>query len=194
MARIKHRYILVEFVFSKVKAVYSINVHSLFAEIKQVVEYVHGKRGVSGILLGLNLKYINEYTKLALIRVRRDHHQDLLSSLPFIKQISARIQNSDSSKYVNKPIQCFLKVIKVTGTIRSAQKFIIKRNETMKRVLLSQCTTDEEKQKLKLKFSENDNQNDPSQLKTDTDEDSEEDDQESDAVKDIPKENLLTFE
>merc|ERR1712002_733731 len=69
-------------------------------------------------MTGLSLKYLNEFTKLVLIRVRRDYHKELLSALPFVRALACETPGATAEeKNVQRP--CFFNTIAVTGTIRS---------------------------------------------------------------------------
>jgi len=145
MGRLKHRYVLAKIVFKPDNALYHVKEHSLLEAVRKAVEHVHGSYGLSGVDIGLHVKYLNEYTKFVLIRVRRQFHTQLLSSLPFIRAI--QVEQTGSSKGKGK-ILSFIQVLHVTGTIRCAQKFIIKHHETKKQAMIKSCTTQEECEKV----------------------------------------------
>lgn len=81
---------------------------SLVQAVNDKVQQLFGDFGVASIRAGLSTKYVNEHTKIAVIRVRRGPHKFVASSLPCIKTIDNRsvIVNT---LYMGASIrQCFL--------------------------------------------------------------------------------------
>ena len=131
MVRLKSRYLLVKINFIDKKQYHPINVNEIVDAIHNAVHVVHGENGVSQVLVGLNVKYINVKTKLSIIRVRRKHYQLLATSLPFISSIHC--EKSDKKQKMS--VSCFFQTLHVAGTIRSLQKFIIKYNNQQLQLL-----------------------------------------------------------
>jgi len=96
MVRYKHRYFLVE--IERAKSVTSRKVdviplsHSEYEvaqAIKNMVGYLHGDFGRATISNGFKVKYMNDATRIILIRVRHGGPDKLVSSaLPFINNIN----------------------------------------------------------------------------------------------------------
>ena len=130
MVRLKTRYVLVKINFVDKKQYHPINVTEIIEAINTAVHDIHGDGGLSQVHVGLNVKYLNVKTKLAIIRVRRNHYQLLATSLPFISSI-----NCERSKTSAASINCFFQTLHVAGTIRTLQKFIIKYNNLQLQIL-----------------------------------------------------------
>lgn len=76
--------------------------------INDKVQQLYGDFGVAAIRAGLSTKYVNEHTKIAIVKARRGPHKFVASSLPCIKTIDKRpvIVNTI---YMGASIkQCFL--------------------------------------------------------------------------------------
>ncbi|XP_070572976.1 ribonuclease P/MRP protein subunit POP5-like [Ptychodera flava] len=131
MVRYKNRYLLCELVFDDDKLVHPVEEKVIYFTIKQAIERSHGDYGIGVTLSGLNVKYLNIYTRIVLIRVRRDFYKLLWSALPFIRSIE------------KKP--CFIHTLHLGGTIRSCQKFLLKYSRQKLVVLLQKCKTPEER-------------------------------------------------
>lgn len=82
--------------------------YSICEAVNEMVQRLYGDFGVAAIRAGLSTKYVNEHTKVAVIRVRRGPHKFVASCLPCIKTIDKRsvIVNT---LYMGASIrQCFL--------------------------------------------------------------------------------------
>ncbi|KAF5891288.1 ribonuclease P/MRP protein subunit POP5 [Clarias magur] len=78
------------------------------------------------------LTYLNAYTGVVILRLRKAHYQLLWSALPFITSIFSQGQR----------VQCFFNCIHVGGTIRTCQKFLVRYGRQQLCRMLPHCKTD----------------------------------------------------
>nr|XP_026694324.1 ribonuclease P/MRP protein subunit POP5-like [Ciona intestinalis] len=137
MVRLKHRYYLVNIIFDDDCLGHRIGHKVLYDAINSLLEDFYGDNGVACIQSNLSVKYLNIYTNLILIRVRRQFHKMLGSVLPFIKSVKCDLLGKD--KKLGRIVDCLVNTVHVSGTIRSAQKFIIKFNKKKIEIILQRC-------------------------------------------------------
>jgi len=147
MVRIKSRYVLSELVFGTEKR-YRINTYKVQEAINNVVEQIHGYDGLAKVSIGLKVKYLNDYTRMVMITCRRDHHQLLLSALPFVT--SLELKQPDQKGY--QPVSCFFNTLHCAGTIRCCQKKLIKLNLRKKEEFLKEAKSPEERKRIEEAF------------------------------------------
>lgn len=63
---------------------------SIHETILSEVEKIHGDFGVASIRPGFTSKYLNEHTRVAVIRIRRGPHKFVSSIIPLIKYIDGK--------------------------------------------------------------------------------------------------------
>lgn len=56
----------------------------------QIVGKIHGDFGSAAIASGFSVKYCNEYTRVALVRVRSGPHKLLASAIPFLNSFDKK--------------------------------------------------------------------------------------------------------
>jgi len=126
MVRMKHRYFLVRTVCTKKMYKLKITPHVVSEAVKKAVKQLHGDFGLACISSSLSVKYYNVYTNLMIIRVLRKFEEKVSSSLAFAFQPLKVSSDKDSNE-----CPFFLHTLHVSGTIRSAQKVIIRWNKRM---------------------------------------------------------------
>lgn len=114
MVRVKYRYILAEILTEqhKNKVKIPLREKDLVQAIFSSVETLHGDFGVACIQAGFSIKMFNPATRIFIARVHRRFHSILGSSLPFITTIGK--------------LKLCIRTLHLSGTIRSALKFLIK--------------------------------------------------------------------
>ncbi|KAM5194014.1 ribonuclease P/MRP protein subunit POP5 [Mantella aurantiaca] len=133
--RFKSRYFLCELVLEDPRRRQNISHGAVLSNVKEAVARLHGDFGAAAVSIALSVKYLNAYTGIILLRCRKDYHQFLWSSLPFISSLDNRGQR----------YPCFINTLHVAGTIRSCQKFLIKYNRQQLSRLLKNCTNPNER-------------------------------------------------
>ncbi|XP_040276181.1 ribonuclease P/MRP protein subunit POP5 [Bufo gargarizans] len=133
--RFKSRYFLCELVLEDPRLKQNISQGTVFYNVREAVARLHGDFGAAAFSIGLSVKYLNAYTGIILLRCRKESHQLLWSSLPFITSLENRGQ-----RYA-----CFINTLHIGGTIRTCQKFLIQYNRKQLRLLLKNCKNPEEK-------------------------------------------------
>ncbi|KAF7285613.1 POP5 ribonuclease P/MRP subunit [Rhynchophorus ferrugineus] len=109
MVRHKNRYIVVQIglLYTKENTLMKIPHELIALSIKEKVQQLHGDFGEAAIRAGFTAKYCNEYTRIAIIRVRHGPHRLVTSSIPFIRKLN-KIKVSMSILYIGATIRkCF---------------------------------------------------------------------------------------
>lgn len=136
MVRVKYRYILVEILTDqfKNKVKLPLKEYDLRRAVLDSIEMLHGDYGLACIQAGFSIKMYNPSTRVFILRVRRKFRTIVGSSLPFLTSIGK--------------LKVGFRTLKLTGTIRSAFKFLIqydkeKLSELVKTLQASAETTKE---------------------------------------------------
>jgi ribonuclease P/MRP protein subunit POP5 len=108
MVRFKNRYVLAEFQWQDGKYDPNLANKDIYDAVKDSVAYHFGDLGAGFINSGLSIKYWNAVTGLALVRVPREHIQELRVSLTFLTQLKSR--------------QLKVKSLHCSGTIRGCER------------------------------------------------------------------------
>ncbi|XP_018412902.1 PREDICTED: ribonuclease P/MRP protein subunit POP5 [Nanorana parkeri] len=137
--RFKSRYFLCELVLEDPRRRQNISQGTVLHTIKEAVTRLHGDFGASAVSIALSVRYLNAYTGIILIRCRKDYHQLLWSSLPFITNLENRGQR----------YPCFINTLHIGGTIRTCQKFLIQYNRQQLNLLLKNCTSSNEREAIR---------------------------------------------
>uniref|UniRef100_A0A2L2YIW8 Ribonuclease P/MRP protein subunit POP5 n=1 Tax=Parasteatoda tepidariorum TaxID=114398 RepID=A0A2L2YIW8_PARTP len=113
MVRVKYRYIVSELVTDKHQHLIKLPVKEkdIKNTVLDMVNEIHGDFGVSCILAGFSIKLFNPVTRIVIFRARRQHHNILSTALPLITAVGK--------------MKLIMRTLKLSGTIRSASKFII---------------------------------------------------------------------
>lgn len=116
MVRVKRRYLTIEIVPEdgkyKKNEPFQLNEHQLMGVLKDAIQDLHGDYGVGCVQKSLYVKKFCSETRIGVITVQRGPHVFLTSSIPFIKTI--------------KQIECKIKLIYFSGTLRSSLKQLAK--------------------------------------------------------------------
>ena len=78
---------------------YPIKLGDIYDAAMRFVEQIHGKIGATTIKTGLNVKYSNQWTKVAIVESRQGLHRFVETALPFISLIDnnqVRVYSSGS--------------------------------------------------------------------------------------------------
>lgn len=135
MVKFKNRYIAVEIQpRSKSKRYLHIKSPQLLSSLIHKIQYLHGDFGVAAVRSGLTVKYYNEVTRIALIRVQHGPHQFVTSSLPFVTKLD--------ENYVS------ICILYTGATLKQCYKFIRNYQMTQLTKLWSTLKTEEEKKKM----------------------------------------------
>ncbi|GBM41200.1 Ribonuclease P/MRP protein subunit POP5 [Araneus ventricosus] len=113
MVRVKYRYILAEIVTDGYQNVLRLPLRE--QELKQAildsVQELHGDFGLASIHAGFSIKMYNAVTRIFILRVRRQYHPILSTSLVMMTSIGK--------------IRLEIRTLHLSGTIRSAYKFLL---------------------------------------------------------------------
>ena len=116
MVRVKSRYLLFEINFEDDLILESLTSSSITTIVKESIEANFGSFG-SGVTSSIQIKYFSPFTNIGILRMPREHGRMVWASLTFITKI--------------KKIPCRIRVLHVSGTIKSAQKHTIEYNQKM---------------------------------------------------------------
>lgn len=134
MVRLKHRYLLVTFLYpssltglpikDSLPDIVQFNQPSsdqltvplLIKAIREGVAELFGDYGVGVVSSSLQVKYLSPATSTAIIRTPRAHYQLVWAALTFITRLP---------KPINQP--CVVRIVRVSGTIRKSEEEVIKR-------------------------------------------------------------------
>uniref|UniRef100_G3MNN1 Ribonuclease P/MRP protein subunit POP5 n=1 Tax=Amblyomma maculatum TaxID=34609 RepID=G3MNN1_AMBMU len=143
MVRLKHRYVLVEILWKDWQDPHifelPVTEKDIYACVRKAVHFLHGDFGVGVTKFNLAIKFFNPHTRVFLLRTRRGAHTLTLSALPFVKKI--------------KDEAATLRVLKLTGTIRSCLKYLKKYDCNVMLSVLKRCDNVEAKRKFKEKIA-----------------------------------------
>ncbi|XP_054159410.1 ribonuclease P/MRP protein subunit POP5-like [Oppia nitens] len=76
--------------------------------VRQTIADIYGDYGLASVQLSFSLKRFNQTTRTGVLAIKRSVHTILLTALPFVKRINQ--------------LDCFLKSIHLSGTIRGCLK------------------------------------------------------------------------
>nr|CAG4642889.1 EOG090X0GYO [Evadne anonyx] len=138
MVRFKNRYMTVEIVPQKgstsVMESFQLKDYEVYQAVLNITEQIHGDFGAAAVKHGLEVKYCNEHTRVAVIRSRHGPHRLVGSSLPFLSKIGKKSVRIHS--------------IYTGGTIVKCFKFLQKYHEKKLGEALRLCKNEAEKQKM----------------------------------------------
>ena len=86
MVKFKSRYILTEIHFENDKSIKDIDQYKMLNFIKKSVENFFGDVGLGQILKNFQVKYVNNYTNLIIVRIARENLGILLTTLSLLNR------------------------------------------------------------------------------------------------------------
>lgn len=104
---------------------------SIYHCVKNAIANIHGDFAVASLQHSLNVKYLNPYTRILLIRAKRAAHKMVITALSFTTKI--------------EQTEVIFRTIQISGTIRQIQKYLVVFHQRRLAALLSACETEEEK-------------------------------------------------
>nr|SVE76734.1 EOG090X0GYO [Daphnia longispina] len=132
MVRYKNRYFTAEIIpLDSTTQPLNLKTYDIVTSILNVTEQIHGEFGAAAIKNGLEVKYCNQSTQIAVIRCRHGPHRLLASSLPFLSTISKRKVQLQSIYTGATMVKCF--------------KFLKKFHQEKINEALKTCKTEQEK-------------------------------------------------
>ncbi|EFX78978.1 hypothetical protein DAPPUDRAFT_304992 [Daphnia pulex] len=135
MVRFKNRYLTAEIIpGDSTTQPLNVKKYDLLASVLDVTEQIHGEFGAAAIRNGLEIKYFNESTQIAIIRCRHGPHRLLASSLPFLSTVGKRKVQLQSVYTGATMLRCF--------------KFLKIFHEDKINEALKTCKTEQEKKKV----------------------------------------------
>uniref|UniRef100_A0A131XEA8 Ribonuclease P/MRP protein subunit POP5 n=1 Tax=Hyalomma excavatum TaxID=257692 RepID=A0A131XEA8_9ACAR len=144
MVRLKHRYILTEILWKDWRNPHicqlPVTEKDMYVCVRKAVHFLHGDFGLGVTKFNLAVKFFNPYTRVFLLRTRRGAHTLTLSALPFVKKI--------------KDEAATLRVLRLTGTIRSCLRYLKKYDCSVMRSVLNRCDSVEAKREAREKIAE----------------------------------------
>ncbi|XP_064620681.1 ribonuclease P/MRP protein subunit POP5-like [Lineus longissimus] len=136
MVRLKNRYLICEMRFkTKQNIVYKITEQDILCSVKESLVNLYGDYGMGCLKRSLSVKYLNNYTKVFVIRGKRGPHKMLETAVMDVKEFAA------------KPLN--IQIFHIGGTIRSCQKVLVKHNRKQLNVLLDKTKKKEEREEIK---------------------------------------------
>nr|SVE75476.1 EOG090X0GYO [Daphnia dolichocephala] len=111
MVRFKNRYFTTEIIpldGNRIGKSLDIKAYDIVRSVLAVTEQIHGEFGAASIKNGLDVKYCNESTQVAIIRCRHGPHRLLASSLPFLSNIGQRKVQIQSMYTGATLVKCFI--------------------------------------------------------------------------------------
>ncbi|KAF2200080.1 hypothetical protein GQ43DRAFT_449775 [Delitschia confertaspora ATCC 74209] len=138
MVRVKHRYLVVNFLYptattnasSKGPVPEFIQFHHptsdqlthglLLKSIRDGVSELFGDYGAGVVSTGLKINYLSTATSTMIIRCPRSHYQLVWAALTFMTKLP---------KPINQPV--VVKIVRVSGTIRKAEEEVIRRAQAI---------------------------------------------------------------
>nr|SVE76108.1 EOG090X0GYO [Daphnia hispanica] len=137
MVRFKNRYFTTEIVpldTGHTAQPLNLKTYEILRSVLDVTEQIHGEFGAAAIKNGLEVKYCNGSTQIAVIRCRHGPHRLLASSLPFLSNIGKRKVQLQSMYTGATMVKCF--------------KFLKKFHQEKINEALKTCKTEKEKNKV----------------------------------------------
>nr|SVE77953.1 EOG090X0GYO [Daphnia lumholtzi]SVE78582.1 EOG090X0GYO [Daphnia lumholtzi]SVE79211.1 EOG090X0GYO [Daphnia lumholtzi] len=137
MVRFKNRYFTTEIIpMDNGHTVQPLNLktYDILKSVLAATEQIHGEFGAAAIKNGLEVKYCNESTQVAIIRCRHGPHRLLASSLPFLSKIGKRKVQLQSMYTGATLVKCY--------------KFLKKFHREKMNEALKMCRTEQEKKKV----------------------------------------------
>ena len=135
MVRKKSRYLVAKIQYNDNKIDLNLDQDMIRNAIRNTVKELFGEYGMATFTQGMFVKYCNPYTGIFFLRVERDYHCHIRTCVSFIKELRQRL--------------CVLSCIHVTGTLKSAERFLLDYNTKKMQVMYDRCKTPLEKQKIK---------------------------------------------
>ena len=130
MVRVKHRYLLVEYILPVNAVLVGLTAFDLYKLIRYQIQKLFGAIPSGSILTALQVKYLNLQTNKLIIRCQRSNYRMVWASLTFLTRIGS--------------IETFFRVLHVGGTIRSCQAVLIGIDQKTASDLLTLDEDDEE--------------------------------------------------
>ncbi|XP_057372172.1 ribonuclease P/MRP protein subunit POP5-like [Daphnia carinata] len=112
----------------------NLKTYDILKSVLAATEQIHGEFGAAAIKNGLEVKYSNESTQIAIIRCRHGPHRLLASSLPFLSSIGKRKVQLQSMYTGATLVKCY--------------KFLKKFHQEKINEALKTCRTEQEKKKV----------------------------------------------
>nr|SVE70768.1 EOG090X0GYO [Daphnia similis]SVE71397.1 EOG090X0GYO [Daphnia similis]SVE72030.1 EOG090X0GYO [Daphnia similis]SVE72657.1 EOG090X0GYO [Daphnia similis] len=137
MVRFKNRYFTTEIIpLDNGHSAQPLNLktYDILKSVLAVTEQIHGEFGAAAIKNGLEVKYCNESTQIAIIRCRHGPHRLLASSLPFLSSMGKRKVQLQSMYTGATLVKCY--------------KFLKKFHQDKICEALKMCKTEQEKKKV----------------------------------------------
>lgn len=132
MVRVKLRYLVIEIIPKSGKHLQiTTDAGHLYTVIKNKILETHGDFGLASVQRYLNVKYVNPYTNMAIIRTKRGTQEIVSASLTFLRTFQG--------------IDVTLRTLHVGGTVRSCQKFLAHYHLRQLPNLLKDCKTQSER-------------------------------------------------
>ena len=135
MVRKKSRYLVAKIQYNDNKIDLNLDADTIKNAIRNTINELFGEYGMAAYAQGIFVKYCNPYTGIFFLRVDRDHHCHIRTCVSFVKMLRQRL--------------CVLSCIHVTGTLKSAERFLLDYNTKEMQVMYDRCKTPIEKQKIK---------------------------------------------
>lgn len=142
MVRFKNRYFVVEVnpVHEKRDAALALRPASLYQSIIRKVQQLHGDFGVAAAKSGLAAKYCNEWTRVAVVRVRHGAHRLVASCLPLLQQVEQQTVT--------------VRTLYTGATLRQCYRFIQHHQRSYLEKIWSGLKTEDERNKMEAALTD----------------------------------------
>ena len=134
MVRKKSRYLVIKIQYADEKIDLSLDKDTIKNTIKNSVKELYGEYGQTTFTHGMYVKYTNPYTGIFFLQVARDYHREVRTCVSFVKMLRQRL--------------CVLSCIHVTGTLKSAERYLLDYNTKKMRLMYERCSNPVDKQKV----------------------------------------------
>lgn len=107
----------------------------IYVSITNALKYLHGEQGVASQQGDIRIKYLNPETGIVFVRARRGPHVMVKDSIDHVSRIGSCVTK--------------LKIIHVSGTMRSSQKRLLEHHRRHLLKMLGKCRTEQERQAIR---------------------------------------------
>ena len=132
MVRVKKRYLVVQIQFENANSRYA--QEDIYYAIKDSINKLYGDFGSAAYTSNLVVKYLNPHTSIFFLQCLRDHYKHVRTAMTFVTVVAKN--------------RCALTCLKVTATMKLAERFLLEFNVKAMNVLYGRCRTLGEKKQM----------------------------------------------
>ncbi|KAL0220573.1 hypothetical protein RCL1_000427 [Eukaryota sp. TZLM3-RCL] len=121
MVRFKHRYLLCEFFWENGSVNLQADASSLKHDLRSALQHCFGIHGLGLTQSGLNVKFFNNLTNMAIIKAPRDHYRMVWLSLVSLRNLGN--------------MKCSVRVVHIGGSVKLCQKAALEHGRSLFKAL-----------------------------------------------------------